>query len=144
VGVIGVAAAFGKSAPVLERGPLASYSFEFEGQTIDLGTGEYLVAMLSATCEHCQAAVEVLNTLASQPGAPRIVALMLGNEQEMDEFRTVTSPEFPNHAIDALQFMNLIGNEPPRFYIVRDGKEQSHLDVLDPTPDDLLRLVHGG
>ncbi len=150
--VIGLSAALGKPAPAPPVAgpagddpdrPFAAYSFDYEGRSYDLGSGDYLVAMLSATCEHCQAAVGVLNKLATEPGTPSIVALMLGTEQEMEEFRDLTSPEFPIYAIDGLQFMNLIAKEPPRFYIIRGGREARHIDVLDPTLEDLEKLVKG-
>ncbi|MBX7254775.1 MAG: hypothetical protein K1Y02_00340 [Candidatus Hydrogenedentes bacterium] len=146
--VVAVSAAFGKPAPespptkpTSADKPFAAYVIEDEGMTYDLGKDEYLVAMLSATCEHCQAAVAVLNELAEQPDALPIVSLMLGTEEEMEEFRTLTDPHFPLKAIEALQFMSLIGTEPPRFYVIRDGASLAQTDILDPTLEDLQKFL---
>ncbi len=148
IAIVAVSAAFGKPAPAetpantasADR-PFAAYLVETEGATIDLGKGDYLVAMLSATCEHCQAAVAVLNDLAAEPDMLPIVSLMLGTEEEMMDFESLTDPQFPTQVIDALQFMNLIGTEPPRFYLVRDGAARAHTDILDPTLEDLHKFL---
>lgn len=148
IAIVAAAAVFGKPAPepppasTSSAGkPFAAYVINADGQTYDLGKGDYLLAMLSATCEHCQAAVAILNELAAEPGMIPIVSLMLGADAEMEEFRALTDPHFPVQAIEALQFMNLIGTEPPRFYLIRDGASRGHTDILDPTPDDLRAFL---
>ncbi|MCC6696441.1 MAG: hypothetical protein IT365_12490 [Candidatus Hydrogenedentes bacterium] len=127
-----------------EEGPFAKYTFVDGEQTLSLKNGEFVVAVLSATCEHCQAAAELLNELAAVPDVPKVVALVMGDEMEMEEFESVVRPAYPMSVFgDPLDFFNLIGKEPPRFYLVKDGAEVRHLDVLDPALDDLKAFAAG-
>ena len=125
-------------------GRFAKYALIDGGQTLSLAQGEYMVALLSATCEHCQAAGQLLNGLSVAPGMPKIVALMMGDEEEMRQFEDAVQPAFPLKVFDdPLEFFELIGKEPPRFYIVRNGAEVRRLDALDPTLDELLAFATG-
>ena len=136
----------GNSVPASgKERPFAKFTVTDGGQTLDLGSGDYLVAMLSATCEHCEAATEVLNQIAPLPGVPPIVGLMMGDEKEMRDFRDLTAPVFPVQSIDTLEFFNLLDKQqaPPRFYITHDGAEVRYLDELDPTLDGLLAFATG-
>ncbi|GMU91000.1 MAG: hypothetical protein AMXMBFR4_00580 [Candidatus Hydrogenedentota bacterium] len=123
--------------------PFAKYQPDLEGVPVDLGEGEYLVAILSADCEHCQAAAEVLNQLAEYPDVPQIAAIMTGHRKAMDEFRAKTAPVFPIQIVETLEFFTLIDRAPPRFYLIRDGVEVRHLDSLDPTVEDLHAFATG-
>lgn len=119
--------------------PFAKFVFEIDGETINLGEGEYLVAALSATCDHCMATVPQLNELSLFPELPKVVALMLGDPGEMETFRSLTSPEFPHVSIDNFMFIEL-ANIPPRFHYVVDGVGIQHWDNEPPTMEELLTL----
>jgi hypothetical protein len=103
--------------------PFAQFVFDLDDNHWDLGRGEYLVAMLSTTCDQCRAAVETLNELILIPQMPPLIALMLGEENDLEDFRAVTQPEFPTTLIDPLVFLQLIGVEPPRLIYVLDGRQ---------------------
>ena len=115
----------------------AQFAIETEDGVRSLDHGEYFVVLLSSTCPECMDAVDPLNELADQPDAPPVVALMLGENDELDQFRMLTSPEFPLLSIDALMFFSLIGREPPRYYYVVDGREVAYLDTLEATAETL-------
>ena len=164
VGVLVVAIAFASGKPAPKRvdnsdtprsdatndkhanAPFAEYVPRMGGAPVALAQGEYFVAMLSASCDHCRAAAKLLNDLSQEPGVPQIAALMMGTEDEMTDFETATDPQFPIQTIDTLKFMDLLGDatSPPCFYVIRDGKEVRHLIEQDPSKDTLLAFATQG
>jgi thiol-disulfide isomerase/thioredoxin len=119
------------------EGSFASY--EVGGHRLE--EGEYLVAILSSTCDDCAAAVPVLNEFqAFVPDVP-VVGLVKGEEQSVRDFRQLNAPEFPLQPIGSAEFFGLTGDYPPRFYLVRDGVAVQYLDTLDVTLGDLLMLA---
>ncbi len=117
-----------------EDRPFGQFVFTADGKDFDLGQGEYLVAMLSATCEHCQASVPGLNALVTSDRFPEFVALMIGTDDEVDKFLLLTLPEFPLQPIEMLTFMSFIGTAPPRLHYLRDGQSVHHWDWDDAPP----------
>lgn len=115
--------------------PLAVFRFERGGTTYDLGEGEYLVVMLNADCSHCRASVPGLNALNDADDLPPVVALMMGNDDSLDDFMLTTEPNFPMQLIDSFQFLDFIGNAPPRLIYDRDGQQVHFWDWEDETPD---------
>lgn len=103
-----------------EAGPLKKFTVEADGEMYNLGEGEYLVAMLSATCEHCQASVPNLNEIAASD-LPPLVGLMEGSEEQIQEFREMTMPLFPTQGVKTLDFFQFIDTAPPRLIYDRDG-----------------------
>ena len=139
IGVSGYAMAHLESAPDQER-PFAQFVFEEDGLPWDLGKGEYLVAMLSMTCEHCMASVPKLNEMTQTEGLPSLVALCYEEKTgELESFRTETDPLFPLHSLGnrVRIFFGLIGNEPPRLIYVKEGKQIQFWDVPFPSPEEL-------
>lgn len=123
--------------------PFAQFRVESSNQDLDLGKGEYLIAMLSTTCDDCAAAVEPLNDLTLIDDAPAVVGLVLGSEDDIEHFRTFLKPEFPLQRIEPSLFFRLISptKPPPRFYIANDGAARRHLDTLHLEIDMLLDFV---
>lgn len=122
--------------------PFAQFQFSTEGKNLDLGKGKYFVAMLSASCSHCEAAVGELNELARfLPNLPPIVALCLGEEDTLTEFRAKTHPEFPTFLVPPLKFFEFIGDAPPRFILVSEGKQTGSWDHKIPEDTELLELL---
>lgn len=121
-----------------EARPFAQFVFEADGEQFDLGRGEYLVAMLNATCSHCIASVPGLNELSETDGLPEMVALMMGDEQELEQFQATTMPFFPAKLIDTLKFMEFIGTAPPRLIYVHDGRIVRHWDWEDDVPESAI------
>jgi hypothetical protein len=128
-----------RAAAGVQTGPFAQFVFEADGSVWDLGQGEYLVALLSATCEHCIAAVESLNALMQHPDVPPIVALCEGQPDSLQQFRDLTSPEFPIHPVGIRVFYELIGTAPPRFTYIRDGKPIAFWDEHIPAPAEIAQ-----
>ena len=119
--------------------PFAHFVFEENDTRYDLADGGYLVALLSATCSHCEEETSRLNELPELfPDAPTVVGLCLGTEPELQTFREKTQPNFPAFLLEPLDFFQLIGQTPPRFVLVLDGKPLQHWDEHVP---DLLQLV---
>jgi len=139
----GVAAMDPQTSEDVASRPFAGFRLETDRGTIDLGTGEYLVVMLSATCEHCIGSVEKLNEMVELGDLPAMVCLMLGSPDGRDDFVAQTEPLFPCVPIDSLEFMNLIGDAPPRMYYVDNGTAIHHWDWQEavPAPDDIQAAV---
>lgn len=126
-------------------GPFARFAFKQDGQTFNLGEGQHLVAMLSATCEHCMSWVEPLNELTLLPELPTLVGLMLGSTDEIQQFRDMTFPMFPTKRVpDPLVFLEFVGSAPPRLHLVHDGESQQHWDEDVPAVDELLAALESG
>lgn len=125
--------------------PFAEFVFQSDGGTIDLGKGEYLVAIYDADCPHCKGTVSAVNDLSQYPGVPPVVAICHeGEPGKLDEFRTWTEPEFPLCSIgdDFVKFFSLINEFPPRFSLVRDGVPIKHWDEKPPAPEELIEALN--
>jgi len=120
--------------------PFAQFNFSENGQEYNLGQGEYFVAMLSMTCEHCMAAMPTLNTLAERPDMPPLVAICYEESPgTLATFREQTLPTFPLFSINDRigLFFSLIGNAPPRFYLIRDGQSLKYWDDDIPSTEEI-------
>ncbi len=131
-------------AEQLKERPFAAFVFKKEdGSETDLGVGTYVVAILNADCEHCQASVAPLNEASQEPEFPEVVGLvMAGDNAAMDEFRALTSPQFETYTIDMpTLFEFVLGDAPPAFYLVVEGANAGYLEAEALTVDDLHTLV---
>lgn len=104
-------------------------NFEGEGR-VDLTSGDKLVAVFSLDCEHCQqTASEIADLKRSENNLPPVYVLFFSEGNvTVDLFNSITHSNFSYHMIDAGDFFNLIGNEPPRIYWIKNGKVQKHWD----------------
>lgn len=131
--------------PVAAPAPFARFTVTAEtGETFALGQGEYLVAMLSMTCEHCMATVPALNDLAVGGALPPLVALCFEPEEgDLENFRLQTGAQFPMHSLgdNFLTFSEFIGKEPPRLSFVRDGRAVQSWDGEPPAYDALVAAL---
>jgi hypothetical protein len=128
-------------------GPFAEFVPDLGGAPVPLAQGEFFVAMLSASCDHCRAVTQSLNDLTQTPGVPQIAALMLGTEEEMKDYMGATDPQFPIQTIEALKFFSLLADgvlHPPDFFIIRDGAIVRHLAAEEPTYEELLDFATKG
>lgn len=103
--------------------------FEKAGR-VDLTSGDKLVAVFNAECEHCQETARELGALAAKNAKlPPIYVLMFSeNEAAVAAFAGKTQAAFPYHLISAEEFFNLIGGSPPRLYWLQDGKVKARWD----------------
>lgn len=126
-------------------GPFAEYRIVPEfGDTMDLGQGEYLVALLSMTCEHCMATVPELNAFTYEGTLPPVVALCLEPEVgSLKEFQGMTGPEFPMHSLgnNMLAWAKLCSGPPPQLCYVRDGVALKVWKDVMPTLDELVASI---
>jgi hypothetical protein len=132
--------------PAKTDGPFAQFVFEEDGEQYDLNRGLYFVPILNMTCEHCMASVEKTNALITAAGFPRAVALCYEeNEGELNDFRNQTNPAFPLHSMgpSIRTFFDLIGDEPPRFYLLRDGKAVKYWDKTPPSAEEVFAALNG-
>ncbi|MDG1822919.1 MAG: DoxX family protein [Flavobacteriaceae bacterium] len=101
-----------------------------QSSSIDLTRGEYLVAVLNLSCEHCQEAASEITQLQEQSiTLPQVVALFFEEGgTTVAEFNALTQSDFPYHMIDVNTFFDLIGSAPPRVYWVEDGEVNQFWD----------------
>lgn len=146
----GVPAAVDGQAPgadVPEAGAGVFSGFQFVstyGESIDLSQGEYLVALLSMTCDHCMATVPELNAFTAETTLPRLVAVCLEPEEgSLADFEGMTGPLFPMHSMgnNMLAWAKLCSGPPPQLLYVRDGAVlQTWKDTM-PSYDSLLSAI---
>ena len=128
----------------LKERPFAKFVFKKDdGSELNLGEGAYVVAILNADCEHCRASVAPLNEVSQVAAFPQVVGLVMADDEDvMNEFLAVTSPQFETFTIDmATLFELVLGSAPPAFYSVVDGANVGYLESEDLTVDDLLKLA---
>jgi hypothetical protein len=113
------------SGPVAK---LAQFNFENKGATVDTRQGEWIVALLSDSCEECAGEVKLLNSWGKEKDAPHIAAFILGEQESYERFESELKPNFPTRLIPALEFFDLIGDAPPRFYYLRNGQAVKYWD----------------
>jgi uncharacterized membrane protein YphA (DoxX/SURF4 family) len=108
----------------------AKYTQFEKASRVDLTSGDKLVAVFNAECEHCQEAARELAALAAKSANfPPIYVLMFSeNEAAISAFAEKTHTDYPYHLIAAEDFFNLIGASPPRLYWLQDGKVKAHWD----------------
>ncbi len=126
------------------EGPYSRFVLDLPEGYFDLGQGEYLVALLSMSCEHCMEETPALNELMYMPGAPPLVALCLEeSEGDMEMFRGEAGPEFPMYSLgDQVRlYFNLIGDETLGVAYVRDGWQIHFWDGVVPTYEELLAVI---
>ena len=119
------------------------FTGEHDGQIYDTSEGEYFVAFLSDSCEECRAEAPLLNDMLYIPEMPTVIAFMfVESETSFEEFRQLA--EFPAIPMDLLEWVQYIHRAPPRFYLVRDGKEITHWDEHLPPLEEILAVLEGG
>lgn len=119
-------------APVRRNydGSFAKYTQFEKASRIDLTSGDKLVAVFNAECEHCQETAIELGALAAKSvNLPHIYVLMFSeNEAAISTFSEKTKTDFPYHLISESEFFDLIGNTPPRIYWLRNGQINARWD----------------
>lgn len=101
-----------------------------ETSEIDFTTGEYLVAVLNLSCEHCQEAAQELAELQRNGvSLPQVVALFFEEgDTTVKQFNAKTNADFPYQMIDVNTFFDLIGSAPPRVYWIKAGEVDQFWD----------------
>lgn len=122
--------------------PFSEFKVQDDSQNmLDLGKDRYLVAFLSDSCNHCQETVSELNEFPKKIDGVPVIGLILGEEDTLRQFREQFLPKFPTALMEPLKFFEFIGDAPPRFYLVQDGKPIKHWDDQLPKIDELKTLI---
>ena len=119
----------------------SGFVFDADGKRYDLSKGVYLVAMMSDSCEGCAEIVRTLNEAIQNPDLPPIVSFILGEEATLEKFRASYSPQFPTQLLAPLRFLQYVGDAPPRFILVRDGKQLKYWDKKVPPEIDIVQTM---
>lgn len=124
-------------------GPFAGITVEDAGQSHNLSHGTFLVAILSATCDHCKASIEPLNALIAEATTPQVVGLVMGEVDELEQFRMETTPLFPTQLVDTMTWLEMLGDAkaPPRFILLENGVPVEHWDEDVPSADAVAAKV---
>ncbi len=136
----------GENSTAAPAGLFGGYQVTTEYGDFDLGKGEYLVAMLSMTCEDCMASVPQVNEYTYESALPQVVALCLEPEEgSIDTFQALTAPTFPMYSIgnNMLAWSKICEGLPPRLCLVRDGVVIASWNEVLPDYETLLGAVRG-
>ena len=109
--------------------PVNQYTnFSSVGRT-DLSSGEKLVAILNLDCEHCQELSVELGKMNKTNKLPDVYAFYFKEgETTVEQFEQMTNTSFPYVEIDVNTFFDLIGESPPRVYVLNDGSVDAIID----------------
>lgn len=121
--------------------PLVNMKFEVDGKLYDFGKGEYLVALLSFSCDHCIEEAPKLNDYSLFDKLPPLVAICLEETLgEKEDFISKVNPEFPIYSLGnkPLLFLSLIDKEPPRLIHIRNGKVLKIWDYNLPNIGEII------
>lgn len=151
------AGAVGYALPRIEAaGPVMTENgggdaFDFGQFTVDtvfgpvnLGEGDYLIPVLSMTCEECMAKVPALNDLSMQPGVPQMVSLCYEEKPgDLERFKSATLPQFAMHPLGdrPLLYFNLRGDDPFRLILLRNGRITAHWDGHVPSYEEVAAAL---
>ena len=103
-------------------------NFSGVGRT-DLSSGEKLVAILNLDCEHCQELSVELGKMNKTNKLPDVYAFYFKEgETTVEQFEQTTNTSFPYVEIDVNTFFDLIGESPPRVYVLNDGAVDAIID----------------
>lgn len=135
----------GDETPATGTGVFSGFRFvSTYGETIELSRGEFLVALLSMTCDHCMATVPELNAFTAETTLPRLVAVCLEPEEgSLADFEGMTGPLFPMHSMgnNMLAWAKVCSGPPPQLLYVRDGAVLHTWKDTMPSYDSLLSVV---
>ncbi len=128
----------------LETSPYKEMKIEIDGITYDLGKGEYLIALLSFSCDHCVEEAPKINEYTIIENLPQIIALCLEESPgEKEEFIQKVQPLFPIYSLGnkVRLFLSLIGKEPPRLVYLKEGRIVKYWDYDLPEPEELVEEI---
>lgn len=136
--------AFANTGAGQDNAIFAQFDLYLDEGHFDLGTGVYLVPIISMTCLECIEKSPEINDLFMMPGVPPIVALCYEDSPgDMEQFRAITMPMFPLYSIGdrVLLYYSLIGQEPFRLSLVKDGRLIHVWDGYVPTYEALIEVL---
>lgn len=102
-----------------------------------LAEGRHLVALIDVTDPRAVDTATVLNQIVSRPGAPRVLALTPGTEEEKAAFLWTAAPGFETENVDRAVLKRLY-RRLPRFFLVESGRVAAIFDGAPPAAESLL------
>jgi thiol-disulfide isomerase/thioredoxin len=103
----------------------------FEGKgRVDLSSSNILLGVFGLDCEHCQQTAALLDDIKREnPNLPKFYVLFFSEgNTTVEQFNSITYSSFPYHMIDAGDFFDLIGSQPPRIYWLKEGSIEKFWD----------------
>ena len=96
---------------------------EFSSEQVDLTKGEKLLGVFNTNCDHCQETATKLAQFENN-NIPPIYALFYNEIEEIGpkEFSDKTNTNYPFIVIGDDDFWDLLKNNPPIIYHLKDGK----------------------
>ncbi|MHB8905602.1 MAG: MauE/DoxX family redox-associated membrane protein [Melioribacteraceae bacterium] len=123
---------------VFTASPVKSYKdFKFAKYTnfvnagrVDLSHGDKLIAVFNTECDHCQNLAKELSGLKKKAGWSSNLYALLFSEGTIsaDSFKAVTNFNYPYRMIKLNEFLDLIGQSPPRIYWLHKGSVKEFWD----------------
>jgi len=138
---------FPESRPkVFAKEGVGSYVGDLKPEQLnaDLAKGDYFLALIETDCEHCQAAMPKLNTLAKSHATPKLVAVCPNSPEELDSLKAKMPVDFPVGFVPVRKFL-LLNPEIPALLWVKEGIVR-HTWAIDSTPsvNEALRILKEG
>ncbi|MCX6169233.1 MAG: hypothetical protein NTX65_07835 [Ignavibacteriales bacterium] len=108
----------------------AKYTNFEEAGRVDLSNGDKLIAILNTECDHCQNLAKELSGLRKKVNRiPAMYALLFTEGSvSADSFKAITKLDLPYRMINMNEFLDLIGQSPPRIYWLQNGSVKEFWD----------------
>jgi len=91
---------------------------------VDLTDGELLIAVFDANCEHCEETAKAIKRIDDDLDEllPIYTLIFSETKSEISDFQKRTDTNFPFTRINVDEFFDLIGDSPPRIYMLNNGE----------------------
>jgi uncharacterized membrane protein YphA (DoxX/SURF4 family) len=117
--------------------------FAINGHKKSLKEGKYLLAFVSLTCEHCKKAAYKLYIMNRQKTLPPIYMVVLGEEEDWEEFVEETKANFPKYYFpNERNFFEITGYSVPQIFYIEEGIVKGKFDNVTLT-DEMLDKAMG-
>jgi hypothetical protein len=127
-----------------EEPPFAQFVLTSDEETVDLGKGAHLVAILSMDCEECMEKTRELDDLFYVSDLPPLVALCYeAQEGDLDDFQAITQTEVPLHIVEMMQYFSLKGKQTFGLFYITDGWPIHFWDGDVPPLEEVYDVVDG-
>jgi thiol-disulfide isomerase/thioredoxin/uncharacterized membrane protein YphA (DoxX/SURF4 family) len=104
----------------------------------DLSVGKHIIFIMATDCPHCRAEMENLNKIAEDKELPDVIAFVMNNKEQCDEFIFEFEPAFKIYQIKDDDYWRLLGDgEIPRTILINDGLVIKKWDLTPPDIDTL-------
>ncbi|OYT71607.1 MAG: hypothetical protein CFK52_07640 [Chloracidobacterium sp. CP2_5A] len=142
-GAVALCAAFGLLTPLALGFPAGGSDWskvKVSGITVNVMTGERLVALIDTECSHCQESVPKLNAYVGMKDFPIFVALCSNEAWRRKFFVQRFGAKFELGEISKDDFKRLLADgDTPRTVLLRNGKAIAVWNANPPTPDEVRR-----